>query len=139
MMYVWGENKFTGYTSYLNIPITKEEASKSLFYAYYTTSTSAFLSNEAWLPVPGVNNAGSANYEAIGIITVDYITYLGTWKYDISLYSFPARTSLTTEVTWDSFRLVVVPIPDTNIFPKSAPAVDFNDYAAVAKYYGLPQ
>ena len=52
MMYTWGERSFTTYTAYYEIPITKEEAGKSLFYAYYTMSSAVVTAQSVWLPVP---------------------------------------------------------------------------------------
>jgi hypothetical protein len=40
-------------------------------------------------------------------------------------------------ITFEAFRIIIVPIPESNIIAKSAPAVDFTNYAEVAKYYGL--
>jgi hypothetical protein len=53
----------------------------------------------------------------------------------------PGTTTLyPTKVTWYGFKILVVPIPAANITEvKGAPAVDYSNYAEVAKYYGLPE
>jgi len=129
IMYTYGSRTFDRSTTYSSIPLTREEAGKSLFYAYYTTSPTAGY----WFTVPSINNA--SGYQIVSAFTLDDDD---NWMCEITLYNFPAGGLYTPDVTWAAFRVIVVPIPDANIFAKSA-APDYSNYAEVAKYYGLPE
>ena len=124
-MYIWGERVVTGDTTY-EIPIPYEEIENYLINAYACISGS-------WIPVP---------LAAMDGISIDYalwkygnITYLIVYltKADGSVYASP--------VTFDAFRVIVVPVPAENITQMSvkSSSVDYGNYAEVAAYYGLPE
>jgi hypothetical protein len=72
------------------------------------------------------------------VTSVITINATGCW-YTINLFNANG-TPYSYSSTWQSFRIVVIPIPAGNITEvKGASAVDFNNYAEVAKYYGLPE
>ena len=129
MMYTYGERTFYQAAQY-NYPVNSVNPAKSLIYAYYLPSGSA-----TWCFAPGIFLHG---YEVR--------CYINPNSFNVSLFNYPAGTHHTAEVTWEEFRLVVVPIPDANITQlATAPAstskgtLDYTNYAEVAKYYGLPE
>jgi len=133
MMYVWGRRTFTSDTTYLFGPLNPDEVKNSLYYAYYVTNQSF----SAWWPVPGVNS--DIHYQVAGVLALQDIE---NWGYPVRLYNFPAGGVYTTPVTWHAFRVIVVPIPDSNIYQKSAGSVypvDWSNYTEVAAYFGFPQ
>ena len=126
-MYLYESKAFTTNTSY-NVPISAAEAANSLIYAYYKSST-------WWYPVPGLGASGAyevrSYFSASGSTSIPFI---------IELYTL-SGVAYTTQVTWSAFKIIVVPIPEDNIVEVkgSAYPVDFNNYAEVAKYFGLPE
>ena len=123
MMYVW--ETVPASTSERSFIIPDMDATKvknSNIYAYY-------LSGMYWYPVPGIG--ASRSYE-----TRSYISRTGT--YFVSALEVGTTTMLNPQPSWDAFRIIVVPIPEGNIITRSA-AVDFNNYAEAAKYFGLPE
>jgi len=130
MMYSYGEREFT-YATYYYYPATLD-IDKYLVYAYYQT-----LSSPGWFFAQGLNI--SPRYEVV--------CYIYNYSFGISLRNVPENGSYyPNTVTWEGFRIVVVPIPDANITTVAGAATaskgaapDYSNYAEVAKYYGLPQ
>ena len=125
MMYTYGSETFDWATFY-EIPITFAEVQKSLIYAYYL-DLSFFV--ELWFPVPGANGTYTS-YFNLQFLDDNTIMNIRLYNYD--------GTEYTTAVTWDAFRIIVVPIPEENIIARSA-GLDYSNYKEVAEYYGLPQ
>jgi len=131
MMYTYGTKTFTS-AAYYYYPATLD-IDKYLIYAYYQTSAST----TGWFFAQGLNI--NPLYEIV--------SYIYNYSFAVSLRNVPENGSYyPNAVTWLGFRIVVVPIPDANITtlataPASASkgALDYSNYAAVAKYYGLPQ
>ena len=130
MMYTYGERTFPTFQNYI-FPVTLAEASKSLIYAYFQPSELG-----AWFCAPG---RCDTYYEVTTSINDERIA--------VRLINITTGADYNTPVTWSGFRIIVVPIPDSNITTlATAPAtaskgaaVDYSNYAEVAKYYGLPQ
>ena len=130
MMYTYG-SRVINYGTYYNYPATLD-IDKYLIYAYYKP-----YSGDPWRFAPGFNT--SPLYQVV--------CYIYSTRLAVDLRNVPENGSAySTPTTWLGFRIVVVPIPDANITtlataPASASkgALDYSNYAAVAKYYGLPQ
>jgi hypothetical protein len=131
MMYVWENVTVTGgYTSFvffLEFDVSVD-MNKSLIYAYYSDDADFNP-----IPHPFILGGYAANFS------------LGTTSFGarISVHLTNANgTAYSTSVTWNDFRVVVVTIPDGNIFTKSSVnnyPVDWSNYSEVAGYFGLPE
>ena len=136
MMYTYGSKTITTSTTY-EFPITFEEASNSQIYAYFISQGAT-----AWRPAPG---RLSIFYEVQCTYASKGDPQTGSMYASIFLHNFDG-TFYNTPVTWDAFRIIVVPIPADNIIEvagtlgagSKGAALDYNNYEEVAAYYGLP-
>ena len=135
-MYTYGSKTFTSSTNYV-FPVPLDDVSNSQIYAY-----SRPQGGNSWYPVPG---RYASYFEVDCFYAPNGNLQTGTTIAIISLYK-PDGTSYTSPTTWTAFRIVVVPIPASNITPLAATlgagsksaALDYSNYQEVAKYYGLP-
>ena len=123
MMYTYGTRTFSQTTTY-EFPVNSTDLRNSLVYAYFNTTGS-------WQYAQGIGY--NAQYE----IQVYLDGGTPNSGYRVLLRNVGATTMYTANVTWQAFRIIVVPIPAANIITRSA-AVDFNNYSEVAEYFGLP-
>jgi len=129
-MYVYGSKTIVGNTSYDISVLTADEKNNSLMYAYFSApeEPGTFLS----VPGKGWNFATSAWYDVVGFIDkARSMYYIYLLKAD--------NTNYLETITWNEFRIIVVPIPAANIITRSAPAVDYSNYSEVAAYYGFAE
>jgi len=129
MMYIYGSRTIPALTGYLtySFPVAREVLEKSLVYAYYCVTGSV-----VWDPVPSMQGLyqvnGSVTYGTPNSTFAVYVQKQGT------------ATAYGTAVTWNGFKIIVVPIPEGNIVQLSVkPTIDYSNYAEVAAYYGLPE
>ena len=126
MMYVYGSRKFTILTTYV-FPVPIADVYKSITYAY-------FRRGSYYMPVPG--NYHDNSYTVSSFLAFETTTSTGL---NINLTT-GTSAPYDTEVTWDEFRIILVPIPAGNITQMSVkPSIYYGNYAEVAAYYGFPE
>jgi len=128
MMYVWNDVEITERKDFIvpNITITHDKQIIAYYSDEYGTLFSVphpkgFAGYGVWTVIAG---NGSSCVLQVFMLDVDGTPYL-------------------TPVTWTTFRIIVVPIPEGNIVEvKSAGKgypVDWSNYKEVAAYFGLPE
>ena len=130
MMYVWeGPITFSGDYIFDISFLTEEQIRNSTFYAFYFNDypESFPIPGKGWNPIIG------EWYDTSYHINLEE-SYIDVWLFEVG-----TKTYYSKNVTWEEFRLIVVPIPSGNIITRSAPAIDFSNYSEVAAYYGLPE
>jgi len=128
MMYVWNDVTFTHDTSFVVPNITSHHDKQ--FIAYYSDI------NGTLFPVP--HPACDWSVAVFSVIAFD----VNTCVYGVML-AHADGTKYLDPITWKSFRVIVVPVPEGNIVEvKSAGKgypVDWSNYKEVAAYFGLPE
>ena len=128
MMYVYGERTFTGVTEY-SLPLTAEEIENSLIYAYYRQTI-----YDTWMFANGIGYGAVYEIQSSIYYNEDDESYM----FNVFLHKYPGGGYYVNEITWQAFKIIVVPIPEGNIITRSAaPAIDFSNYSEVAAYYGF--
>jgi hypothetical protein len=137
-MYVYGSKTFTADANYVIPNMTEEELDNSILYSYYYWGNNEDASTiPSWYPAIGLGPY--ADYEVRSSyfrIKPNVLVYIG-------LHDPGCSTKYATEVTWEAFKIIVVPIPEGNITEvKSAGKgypVDWSNYKEVVAYFGLPE
>ena len=132
MMYKWGERVVTGDAQYL-IPILYEEIENYLINAYACIFGS-------WIPIPAA---------AMGGFSIDYALFKYSNITCLSVYLTKPNGSdeYDSPVTFDAFRIIVVPIPEENITEyagaggtgSKGAALDYSNYKEVTEDYGITE
>ena len=129
-LYNFGPRTFIYNQEYI-IPLGSAITQNCLIYAYYNPSVSS--GNNIWYLVPGPGPGSPSAYEVRSFYSYGTSTYISVQLINSS------GTALTTNVTWNGFKIIVIPVPAGNIIQLSSakPNIDFNNYTEVAAYYNL--
>lgn len=120
-----------GYQLHLtNLPKTRMDSSMVL--AYYSPAGEF---SSTWYPIPGPG-PGNVYWTTYNLVQVG--GNMGLYGFNLKLQK-PDGTAYSTEVTFNTVRIFVVPASSIIPLGKQAPGVDVNDYRAVLKYYNFPE
>jgi len=136
-MYTYGSRNSAGIAVIgYNISIGKEEVNNSLIHAYYGTGNPD--GSVSWYSVPGSYLLPDVT---IAVTLTEIKAYSDWCQFAVWCRYLDGEPIL--DFTFDMFRIIVVPIPESNIVALSSAvksaSIDWSNYAEVAKYYGLPE
>ena len=137
-MYTYGSATITtGLWAYIIPDMMFTEAEKHLFYAYYYLTVG---DNAAWIPVPGIGP--NLQYTVQSMLTAGLTDGLCVMGIGL-VTNTGSATYYTNPITFEKFRIIVIPIPEDNIIVASSAgssrSLDWSNYAEVAEYFGLPE
>jgi hypothetical protein len=128
MMYVWNDVSFTGSNTFNISSITTGNLDKQVI-VYHSDEHGTMFPIPHLAAIVGYGVFSTISFNAGGLD-------IGIWLAN------PDGTAYLDPVTWKTFRVIVVPIPEGNIIQKSAGKgypVDWSNYKEVAAYFGLPE
>ena len=134
MMYTFPSRTITGGRTEYSIPLGSAVTLNSLIYTY-------FYSGGSWYSAPGLGDGAPPAYQ----VKVWYEYMSSTTRVNVDLYTL-SGTLYTTSKTFNSFKVIVVPIPEGNRTQLASTGgssskgagLDYSNYKEVAEYYGLP-
>lgn len=127
----FGGQKFTSALN-LTINVTQGRMDSSLILVYYNPANE---SSTAWYPVPGTGSGGSYQTR--------FFTYQSSPADQPSQYTVglrlmtPAGAAYMTEVEFRKVRIFIVPAGRVLPGGRQAAPVDYGDYHAVLRFYGI--